>query len=101
MIKSAIDVEVDPADLQNKKKAISIHTGVAEEDIRYLYAKDDHDHHVLHHFVAVDHERKCLILALRGTLSLSGAIVDVQGMARDFCLGWAHQGMSEMADGVW
>uniref|UniRef100_A0A7S0ATE4 sn-1-specific diacylglycerol lipase n=1 Tax=Minutocellus polymorphus TaxID=265543 RepID=A0A7S0ATE4_9STRA len=40
-------------------------------------------------------------MALRGTLSLSGAIVDVQGMALEFCLGLAHQGMAEMAEQVW
>ena len=101
MIKSAIDVEVDPAELQSHKQAIAIHTGIKEEDVKYIYAKDDHDHHVLHHFAAVDRQSKNIVLALRGTLSLSGAIVDVQGMAMNFCLGLAHQGMAEMAEQVW
>jgi hypothetical protein len=101
MIKSAIDVEVDPAELQSHKQAIAIHTGVEEDDIKYIYAKDDHDHHVLHHFAAVDRKSRNIVLALRGTLSLSGAIVDVQGMAMNFCLGMAHRGMAEMAEQVW
>mmetsp|Transcript_35509 Transcript_35509/g.77059 ORF Transcript_35509/g.77059 Transcript_35509/m.77059 type:complete len:309 (-) Transcript_35509:14-940(-) len=56
---------------------------------------------ILHHFAAVDKKSKSIVLALRGTLSLSGAIVDVQGMSRNFCLGLAHQGMAEMAEAVW
>ena len=92
MIKSAIDVEVDPKDLQNHKSAIAIHCGIDVDDVRYIYAKDDGDKHILHHFAAVDHKSKNIILALRGTLSLSGAIVDIQGMSRNFCLGFAHHG---------
>lgn len=49
----------------------------------------------------MDHKTKSIVLALRGTLSLSGAIVDVQGMAKNFCFCQAHQGMCEMANNVW
>ena len=82
MIKSAIDIEVDPEQLKSYKDAIATHTGIEPEDVRYLYSKDDGDKHVLHHFAAVDKKTKSIVLALRGTLSLSGAIIDVQGMAR-------------------
>ena len=44
MIKSAIDVEVEHTDLKDHKLAIAVHTGIAPEDVRYIYAKDDSDH---------------------------------------------------------
>jgi hypothetical protein len=98
MIRSAIDREVGMEELQTAQQAISVHTGVPVEDIKILYAETNNDRHVLHHFVAVDHATKSIVLALRGTLSLSGAIVDMQGMAADYCTGLAHQGIAEMAD---
>ena len=101
MIRSAIDREVGMEELQTAQQAISVHTGVAVDDIKVLYAETNNDRHVLHHFVAVDHATKSIVLALRGTLSLSGAIVDMQGMAADYCTGKAHQGMAEMAENVW
>eukprot|EP00956_Cyclotella_meneghiniana_P044581 scaffold324411_cov70-Cyclotella_meneghiniana.AAC.1 len=101
MIKSAVDVDVDAKQLQNLQQAIAVHCGIHEEDVRYIYSKDDADKHVLHHFAAVDHKTKSIVLALRGTLSLSGAIVDVQGFAKNFCFCQAHQGMCVMADNVW
>jgi hypothetical protein len=101
MIRSAIDREVSMEELQTAQQAISVHTGVAVEDIKLLYAESNNDRHVLHHFVAVDHATKSIVLALRGTLSLSGAIVDMQGMAVDYYTGRAHQGIAEMAENVW
>lgn len=101
MIKSAVDVDVDAQELQCLEQAIALHCGIDTKDLRYVYSKDDGDKHVLHHFAAVDHKSKSVVLALRGTLSLSGAIVDVQGMAKNFCFCLAHQGMAEMADDVW
>jgi hypothetical protein len=101
MIRSAIDREVGMEELQTAQQAISVHTGVGVEDIKVLYAESNNDRHVLHHFVAVDHSTNSIVLALRGTLSLSGAIVDMQGMAADYCTGKAHKGIAEMADNVW
>ena len=101
MIKGAIDFEVDPKQLSSHKQAIATHTRVDVDNIRYIYSKDDDDKHILHHFAAVDRKSKAIVLALRGTHSASGAIIDVQGMARNFCLGLAHHGMSEMAEDIW
>ncbi|KAL3784452.1 hypothetical protein HJC23_002496 [Cyclotella cryptica] len=101
MIKSALDINVDAQELQTNKQAIIIHCGIKPEDLRYIYSKDDGDKHILHHFVAIDHKSRSIVLALRGTLSLSGAIIDVQGMAKNFCFCLAHQGMADMADDVW
>jgi hypothetical protein len=101
MIRSAIDREVGFEELQTTRQAISVHTELAVKDIKVLYAETNNDRHVLHHFVAVDHATKSIVLALRGTLSLSGAIVDMQAMAVDYCTGLAHQGIAEMAENVW
>jgi hypothetical protein len=101
MIRSAIDREVCMEELQTAQQAISVHTGLAVEDIKVLYAESNNDRHVLHHFLAVDHASRSIVLALRGTLSLSGAIVDMQGMAADYVTGKAHKGIAEMAENVW
>ena len=121
---------------QNKEvlgipQTISIHTGVAVEDIKIIYAEinnnnnnhdddqilqhlgypapetnnnnnDNDSRHVLHHYVAIDHATKSIVLALRGTLSnYSRSIVDMQGTASNFCSGKAHQGIAELAETVW
>lgn len=104
MIRSAVDEDVDASQfLEDGLNAVALHTRLPKEDIRFVYAgnENDYEQHVLHHFVSVDHEEKSVILGIRGTLCLSGAIADVQGMATDFCSGKAHQGISEMAKNVW
>ncbi|CAJ1947885.1 unnamed protein product [Cylindrotheca closterium] len=104
MIRSAVDQNIDASEyLLDHVKAIAVHTQIPHEDIQFVYSgnENDYDAHVLHHFVALDRPNKSIILAIRGTLSLSGAIVDVQGMASEFCSGKAHKGISEMANNLW
>jgi len=105
MIRSALDKNVSIDQLETLQTAISVHTDIREEDVKLVFADQSGantaDKHVLHHFVAVDRCSKSIVLALRGTLSLSGAIVDMQGMAVDFCSGKAHKGIAEMAENVW
>ena len=102
MIRSALDRETDSEQILHElESAMAFHCQISEEDILLLYTNTDPDIHTLHHFLAVDHKVKSIVLALRGTLSLSGAIVDVKGMAIDYCSGQAHQGMAEMADNIW
>jgi len=55
----------------------------------------------LRHVVTVDHAAKAVVLAVRGTLSLSSVYIDVAGFAEDFCGGQAHAGMAHMARAVW
>ena len=108
MIRSAIDRSVSMDELDSFQDAIAIHTGVSVDDICWIYAADDDDddddnnnddddekdighdgnsqQYVLHHFVAIDHISKNVILALRGTLNVSGAIVDIEGMAGTYAL---------------
>lgn len=104
MIRSAVDDHLDASHfLEDGLNAVALHTKLPKEDIKFVYAgnENDYDKHVLHHFVSVDRHEKSIVLGIRGTLSLSGAIVDMQGMAADFCSGKAHQGISEMAKNVW
>jgi hypothetical protein len=87
MIRSAIDRDLDPSELLvDPIRAIAVHTLLEEKDIQFVYAGDNgddskgFDQHVLHHFVALHHAEQLIVLAIWGTLSLSGAIVDMQGM---------------------
>lgn len=111
MIRSAVDVEVDASEFlydDNHFHAIALHTRLPKENVIFVNAGNDHDYekHVLHHFCAVDHDAKAVVLAIRGTLSLSGAIVDIQGMSAPFCAesglkAHGHKGIAEMAQNLW
>ena len=81
MIRSALDREAHPHELESQLKAIAFHCNIPPEDIKILFVDDGGDMKVLRHFVAVDHSAKQVVLALRGTLSISGALIDMQGMA--------------------
>jgi hypothetical protein len=80
MIRSALDRDARPHELENQKKAIAFHAQITEDDLRILYVDDGGCMKVLRHFVAVDHETKSVVLALRGTLSISGALTDMKAM---------------------
>ena len=82
MIRSALDREADAADLGTPLDAIAFHCNVPSADIRILDVDDGCDMDVLRHFVAIDHATQSVVLALRGTLSISGALVDMKGMDR-------------------
>mmetsp|Transcript_400 Transcript_400/g.520 ORF Transcript_400/g.520 Transcript_400/m.520 type:complete len:487 (+) Transcript_400:327-1787(+) len=101
MIRSALDRSAACEVLQCEKKAIAFHTGIAEKDVKLIHVGEGGSMKVLRHFVAIDRESKSIIIALRGTLSISGALIDMQGMSCDFCHGKAHKGMAEMADNLW
>ena len=138
MIRSALDREVTVHEFLGHDdnyqihKAIAFHSGIPNvNDIRILEINDGGDMHLLRHFVAIDHISKSIVLAIRGTLSVSGALVDMTAMdgkfvivfllflcciqvllnllkfrmilssSGDFCGGKAHKGMSEMATNIW
>jgi hypothetical protein len=85
MIRSAVDRPVDsPNVFESHEDSIAFHALNKDKGEVAFVCSDDaksFDKHVLHHFAAVNHTRKAVILAIRGTLSLSGAIIDIQGMA--------------------
>jgi pimeloyl-ACP methyl ester carboxylesterase len=51
--------------------------------------------------VAIDHAHPAILLAIRGTFTISEILVDVAGFARPFCGGEAHSEMATMAERVW
>lgn len=63
---------------------ISEHIGIAEEDIVLMDIDYAGDSNHLRHFVAIDHANKKIVLAIRGTFSLSEVIVDVAGFSSKF-----------------
>ena len=86
--------------------AISTYTGIADADLvsmKMANALADvvGDADCLRHFVAVNHSTSAIVLALRGTASVSDAIHDVVAYAEPFCGGSAHAGMARMARNVW
>jgi hypothetical protein len=86
---------------QLTRTRISEHVGVPEQDIVLLDVGHDGDGNHLRHFVAVDHVNKKVVLAIRGTFSLSEVVVDIASFSRPFCGGEAHSEMASMAERVW
>lgn len=80
MIRSALDKDAESHHMEDQTKAIAFHCEIPPQDVKIMYVDDGGDMKVLRHFVAIDHETKSVVLALRGTLSISGALVDMQGM---------------------
>lgn len=72
-----------------------------EKDVLVADTADGDSLECLRHVVTIDHSEKCIVLAIRGTLSLSSIYIDVAGFAHDFCGGKAHAGMATMARAVW
>jgi len=84
MIRSALDRDADSEEIDSHVEAIAFHCNIQPEDIRIMNVDDGGDMKVLRHFVAIDRENSSVVLALRGTLSISGALVDMKGMDREF-----------------
>ena len=57
------------------REKISQHIGIPETDM-IMFVKPGGSMQVLRHFIAVDHKKKEVVLALRGTYSLSELLVD-------------------------
>lgn len=80
---------------------ILTHTGVTAEDIVVMDVDYGEDADCLRHFCVVDHANKAVVLAIRGTFSMTGVMVDLVGYCEPFCNGEAHSGMGNMAKAVW
>ena len=66
------------------KTRISEHIGIPEDDIVLADVEYSGDVNNLRHFVAVDHANQKVVLAIRGTFTLSEIIVDVAAFSREF-----------------
>ena len=60
------------------RKYISKYLGLKEHDIIAMYVKAGGNMFLLRHFLAVDKEKKAIVLAIRGTFSISGCLIDAQ-----------------------
>jgi hypothetical protein len=60
------------------RKKICEHIGLKEDDIIAMFVKPGGNMFVLRHFLAVDTDRKAVVLAIRGTFSVSGVLIDTQ-----------------------
>ena len=80
---------------------IAEHVGIQNDDIAVMDVSYSGCSKNLRHFVAVDHKNQKVVLAIRGTFSLSEVIVDVAAFSRPFCEGQAHSEMATMAETIW
>jgi len=55
----------------------------------------------LGHFIAVDKRKSAVVLALRGTYTLSGVKSDLGVYSKKFCNGVAHGGIADRTDNIW
>ena len=91
------------ANLRGETSVLSIVDGISPEDILYSnFTSSDRTFGKLpNHYLAVDHENGALVLAFRGTFSLSEAITDVNCAPMPFRIGdregFAHMAMAHGA----
>jgi hypothetical protein len=60
------------------RKKISKHIGVQEDDIIAMFVKAGGSMFILRHYLAVDKKKKAVVLAIRGTFSMTGILIDTQ-----------------------
>lgn len=68
------------------------------------YTRDPTDqerNHAQHCMIVCDHVNEVVVVAIRGTFSLSGIITDIAGYCEPFCGGMAHAGMAQAARETW
>jgi hypothetical protein len=94
---------VAPAPHTNDIDAVMKHVCISDKNDIVVFVMDfGEDLDCLRHYCAVDHAHKAVVLAVRGTYSVSSStMVDLAGYCDDFCGGKAHAGMSKMARGIW
>ena len=88
---------------QKVRESVCRHAGVCkrEEILAHHWKENGKPGDVTNYVVVVDHERKQIILSIRGTLSIADMLVDLEGIAFPFAGGLAHVGVARMARGVW
>merc|ERR1719223_160132 len=113
---------IDSADLLQtfgKKIVVPIVEGASQnlrirKTCRYLNVKPEDilkmsnaggNMNVVGHFIAVDRPRGklrgAIVLAIRGTYTLSGVKTDAQLFSKEFCDGRAHAGIADSANALW
>lgn len=82
------------------KGKVCEHIGIPTSYITYFAMGPGGSMQLLRHFISIDDDLEAVVLAIRGTGSFSGWVIDFQGMGRAFCDGVAHKGMADMADAI-
>jgi len=85
---------------EKRKRRMSHFLGIREEDIIDPTSPGG-DLDIIGHFMAIDKRKKAVVLALRGTYTLSGLKTDAAAYSRPFCNGVAHAGIADRADKIW
>lgn len=90
-----------------RKRKIAKYVGIEEDQI-IIPPVLGGNIELLGHFVAVDRRatqvdksKGAVVLAIRGTYTISGILVDATAFAKDFCAGKAHTGMAKQVDILW
>ncbi|KAI2507608.1 hypothetical protein MHU86_6795 [Fragilaria crotonensis] len=78
------------------KRRIAEYLNITEDHILYISYPGD-SRGIIPHFVAIDNATESLVLAIRGTNSLTGLHTDVRAQNIEFCGGEAHKGMADRA----
>jgi hypothetical protein len=94
-----------PAPTASTRSAVMKHVGIENNDENIVVMDLDagEDLEYLRHYCVIDHAHKAVVLAVRGTLSISSTMVNCAGYCDDFlCDGTkAHSGMAKMTRGIW
>lgn len=94
---------VPPGPLAKTQPAVLKHVGIKDEENVVVVMNLAHGEDVgtLRHYAIVDHARKALVLAVRGTYSWSSTMANCAGFTTEFCNIEVHAGMVRLARGVW
>jgi len=71
------------------------YTGITPQDILLTCWQDDI--HKPAHVVAISHEKKSIVVSIRGSKSYNDVVTDLNGRPKEFFSGWAHEGMATAA----
>jgi hypothetical protein len=70
------------------RRKISKHIGLQTDDIIAMFVQAGGSMFVLRHYLAVDKKKKAVVLAIRGTFSVTGILIDVQAAGGTLLLVW-------------
>lgn len=95
---------VPPGPLAKTRPAVLKHVGIKDDEDNVVVVMNlahGEDVGTLRHYAVVDHARKALVLAIRGTYSWSSTMANCAGFTTEFYNIEAHAGMVRLARGVW
>ena len=98
---------VHNASERSRKHKIAAYVGINQDNI-LIVTPPGGSIKLLGHFVVVDHRRNAVtgspgavVLAVRGTYTISGLKIDAEAFSTPFCAGVAHSGIAERTETLW